>query len=308
MTKEFYFKSSTGKELYAKQWYNENLENYKGIVQLVHGMEEFIGRYDEYANFLADNGFIVVGHDHLGHGNSVKDDSELGNFGCKDGWFRLAEDIHILQNKIKKEYPDLPYFIMGHSMGSLLTRTYATIYNDNLTGIIITGTSGQKNGMLYLGVLLANIIKAFKGEKYKNKLLERAVTGSFNNNFKPTRTEADWTTSDEKRVDEYMKVAKPNRKFTVESYLQLFKGSIYLNDMRKIKNTPNIPILIFSGDKDPVGANGKGVRRVYNMLKKAGVENITLKLFKDGRHEMLNEVNREEVFEFVLNWLENNVN
>ena len=308
MTKEFYFKSSTGKELYAKKWYNENLENYKGVVQLVHGMEEFIGRYDEFANFLADNGFIVVGHDHLGHGNSVKDDSELGNLGCKDGWFRLAEDIHILQNKIKEEYPNIPHFIMGHSMGSLLTRTYISLYNDNLTGIIITGTSGQKNGMLYLGVLLANIIKAFKGEQYKSKLLERAVTGSFNNNFKPTRTEADWTTSDKKRVDEYMNVAKPNRKFTVESYLQLFKGSIYLNDMNKIKNTPNIPILIFSGDKDPVGANGKGVKRVYNMLKEAGVENITLKLFKDGRHEMLNEVNREEVFEFVLNWLGNALN
>lgn len=308
MIKEFYFKSSTGKELYAKKWYDDNLKNYKGVVQLVHGMEEFIGRYDEFANFLADNGFIVVGHDHLGHGNSVKDDSELGNLGCKNGWFRLAEDIHILQNKIKEEYPDIPYFIMGHSMGSLLTRTYATIYNDNVTGIIISGTSGQKNGMLYLGVLLANIIKAFKGEKYKSKLLERAVTGSFNNNFKPTRTEADWTTSDEKRVDEYMSVAKPDRKFTVESYLQLFKGSIYLNDMRKIKNTPNIPILIFSGDKDPVGANGKGVKRVYNILKEAGVENITLKLFKDGRHEMLNEVNREEVFEFVLNWLESKAN
>ena len=308
MVKEFYFKSSTGKDLYAKKWYDDNLENYKGVVQLVHGMEEYIGRYDEFANYLVDNGFVVVGHDHLGHGNSVKDDTELGNLDCKDGWFRLTEDIHILQNKTKEEYPDIPYFIMGHSMGSLLTRTYATIYDDNISGIIISGTSGQKKFLLYMGVLLGNIIKLFKGAKYKSKLLEKCVTGSFNNNFKPTRTEADWTTSDEQKVDEYMKVAKPNRKFTVESYLQLFKGSLYLNDMSKIKNTINIPILIFSGDKDPVGANGKGVKRVYEMLKEAGVENITLKLFKDGRHEMLNEVNREEVFEFVLNWIENNLN
>ena len=268
-------------------------------------MEEFIGRYDEFALFLASKGYMVVGHDHIGHGNSVKDDRELGNFGCKDAWFRLAEDIHILQNNVAKEYPNIPYIVMGHSMGSLLTRTYLTIYNDNLSGAIITGTSGQKYG-LHLGILLASIIKMFKGGDYKSKLLERLVTGSFNNNFKPTRTEADWTTSDETKVDEYMKVAKPNRKFTVDSYIALFKGSIYLNRKDKIKNTPNIPILIFSGDKDPVGANGKGVKRVYNMLKEAGVENITFKLFENGRHEMLNEVNREEVFDFVLEWIENN--
>ena len=304
MIEEFKFKSSTGKELYAKKWYDENLKNYKGVVQLVHGMEEFIGRYDEFALFLASKGYMVVGHDHIGHGNSVKDDRELGNFECKDAWFRLAEDIHILQNKVAKEYPNITYIVMGHSMGSLLTRTYLTIYNDNLSGAIITGTSGQKYG-LHLGILLASIIKMFKGGDYKSKLLERLVTGSFNNNFKPTRTEADWTTSDETKVDEYMKVAKPNRKFTVDSYIALFKGSIYLNRKDKIKNTPNIPILIFSGDKDPVGANGKGVKRVYNMLKEAGVENITFKLFENGRHEMLNEVNRKEVFDFVSEWIEN---
>lgn len=244
MIEEFKFKSSTNKELYAKKWYNENLESYKGVVQLVHGMEEFIGRYDEFALFLADNGFIVVGHDHLGHGNSVTNDDELGSFGCKDAWFRLAEDIHILQNLISKQYPNIPYIVMGHSMGSLLTRTYLTIYNDNLTGAIITGTSGQKS-MLHAGVLLANIIKLFRGGTYKSKLLERLVTGSFNNNFKPTKTEADWTTSDTKKIEEYMKIAKPNRKFTVDSYIGLFKGSLYLNKKDKIKNTPNIPILLF---------------------------------------------------------------
>ena len=302
MIEEFKFKSSTGKELYAKKWYDEKRENYKGVVQLVHGMEEFIGRYDEFALFLANNGYIVVGHDHIGHGNSVKDDSELGNFGCKDAWFRLTEDIHILQNIVSNQYPNLPYIVMGHSMGSLLTRTYLTIYKDKLSGAIITGTSGQKYG-LHVGIVLALIIKFFKGGEYKSKLLERLVTGSFNNNFKPVRTEADWTTSDESRVDEYIRVAKPNRKFTVDSYIALFKGSIYLNKKDKIKNTPNIPILIFSGDKDPGGGNGKGVKRVYNMLKEAGVEDITFKLFKNGRHEMLNEVNREEVFNFVLNWL-----
>lgn len=303
MIEEFKFKSSTGKDVYAKKWYDNTIENYKGIVQLVHGMEEYIGRYDDFANYLASNGYIVVGHDHLGHGKSVEQDTDLGNFGCTDAWFKLAKDIHILQNKTANENPNLPYIVMGHSMGSLLTRTYLTMYNDNLAGAIITGTSGQKYG-LHLGILIASIIKLFKGENYKSKLLERLVTGSFNNNFKPTRTEADWTTSDKDKIDEYMKLANPNRKFTVDSYIALFKGSIYLNNKNKIKNTPNIPILIFSGAKDPVGANGKGVKRVYNMLKEAGVKDITFKLFENGRHEMLNEVNRNEVYEFVLKWIE----
>ena len=303
MIEEFRFKSSTGKELYAKKWYNEKLKEYKGVVQLVHGMEEYISRYDEFANFLADKGFMVVGHDHIGHGKSAKDDTELGDFDCKDGWFRMTEDIHILQNIIAKEYPDIPYFLMGHSMGSLLVRTYATIYKDNISGIIISGTSGKKSFALRLGVLLTSIIKTFKGEKYKSKLVEKLVTGSFNNSFKPTRTEADWTTRDEKAIDEYMKVINPKRKFTVESYRQMFKGSIYLNKKEKIKNTINVPILIFSGDKDPVGENAKGVQRVYKTLKNIGINDITLKLYKEGRHEMLKEINKDEVFENILNWI-----
>lgn len=306
MIKEFYFKSSTGKDLYAKKWYDENLTEYKAVVQLVHGMEEYISRYDEFANYLAGNGFMVVGHDHIGHGKSAKNDNELGHMDCDNGWFVLTEDIHVLQNNIKNEYPNLPYFLFGHSMGSLLVRTYATIYNDNLTGIILSGTSGKKS-MLHLGLLLTNTIKLFKGKKYKSKLLEKLVTGSFNDQFKPVRTEADWTTRDENEIDEYMKVINPNRKFTTESYSQMFRGSIYLNDLNKIKNTPNIPILIFSGDKDPVGEMGKGVTRVYDMLKDIGIENVTLKLFKDGRHEMLKEINRQEVFEYVLKWIQSKI-
>ena len=306
MIEEFNFKSCTGKDIYAKKWYDETKDEYKGVIQLVHGMEEHIGRYDEFALFLANNGFIVVGHDHLGHGKTAKTDDELGFFGFKDGWFCLAKDIHILQNKIKNEYPNLPYIIMGHSMGSLLTRTYLTLYNDKLNGAIITGTSGQKAGLL-TGYLLAKLIVMFKGKKYKSKLLASLVTGSFNRQFKPNKTSVDWTTSDEKIIEEHIKDTNPNCKVTASSYLELFKGSMYLNKKKNIEKTPNIPILIFSGDKDPVGENGKGVKRVDYMLKETGKEDVTLKLFPNGRHEMLNEINREEVFEFVLEWIESKI-
>lgn len=286
MIEEFNFKSCTGKDIYAKKWYDETKSEYKGVIQLVHGMEEHIGRYDEFALFLASNGFIVVGHDHLGHGKTSKTDDELGFFAYKDGWFSLTKDIHILQNKIKSEYPNLPYIIMGHSMGSLLTRTYLSLYDDNLNGAIITGTSGQKAGLL-AGSILAKIIVMIKGKKYKSKLLASLVTGSFNRQFKPNKTPVDWTTSDEKIIEEHIKDTNPNCKFTASSYLELFKGSMYLNKKKNIEKTPNIPILIFSGDKDPVGENGKGVKRVYDMLKETGKEDVTLKLVPGLHRETL---------------------
>lgn len=306
MVEEFYFTSSTKKQIYAKKWYNEKIEHPKAIVQLVHGMEEHIGRYDEFANFLTQNGFIVVGHDHLGHGKTAKTEDELGYFTEKNGWFALTEDIHILQNKIQKENPNLPYFIMGHSMGSLLVRTYVTLYDDSLNGIIITGTSGQRAGLL-TGKILTKCLMVWKGKKYKSKFIASMVTGSFNRQFKPNKTPADWTTRDEKIIEEHIKDTNPHCRFTVSSYYELFYGSSYLNKKKNIEKTPNIPILIFSGDKDPVGQKGKGVKRVYHRLKKTGKDDVTFKLFPEGRHEMLNEINREEVFNFVLSWIENKI-
>lgn len=306
MKEEFDFPSCTGKRIYAVKWMNKEVKEYKGVIQLVHGMQEHIGRYDEFAKMLADCGYIVVGHDHLGHGNTVKNEEEWGYFDKRDGWNKLVEDIHILQNIVQKEYPDIPYVIMGHSMGSLLVRTYVTKYKDNLSGIIISGTSGQKRGLI-IGQILTKLVILFRGAKYKSTLLEQLVTGSFNKKFKPTRTKADWTTRDYEQVDKYEKDEKCGKKFTAIAYLDLLKGTYYLSKQKNIKNTPNIPILIFSGDKDPVGENSKGVIRVYNMLKKAGKDKVRIRLFKDGRHEMLNEINKEEVYYFILDWLDKNI-
>lgn len=303
MVEEFKFKSCTGKEIYAKKWIIDEIDKYKGVVQLVHGMQEHIGRYDEFASRLAKFGYIVVGHDHLGHGNTVTKEEEFGYFDDKDGWNKLVEDIHILQNKIQKQYPNIPYIIMGHSMGSLLVRTYATKYKDNISGIIISGTSGQKRGLIE-GKILTKIIMLFKGKKYKSKLLEYLVTGSFNKKFKPNRTKADWTTRDNNSVDKYEKDPKCGKNFTAIAYYDLLNGTYYLSKQKNINKTINVPILIFSGDKDPVGENSKGVIRVYNMLQKAGIEKVDIRLFKDGRHEMLNETNKEEVYYMIFKWLE----
>ena len=305
MKVEFYFKSSTGKDIYAKKWYDENRNEYKGVVELVHGMEESIARYEDFANFLVSNGFIVYGHDHLGHGKSVKNDKELGDYDCKNGWFRLAEDIHIFQNIIKEKHPDLPRFILGHSMGSMLLRTYATIYDDNLKGIIVIGTSGQKRN-INPALFLARTIKLFKGKKHKSKLLSNLLGYSLNKNFKPIKTGAEWLTRDQKILEQNRTNLNPNRKFTVESHIQLLKGMKYINKMKNIKKTVNVPILLASGSMDPVGEESKGIIRVNNMMKKANL-NVEMKLYEGARHEILNELNRDEVYEFILNWIKKNI-
>lgn len=307
MVESFYFTSSIGVEVYAQKWINKDLAEYKGIVQLVHGMQEHIGRYDDFAKVLADCGYIVVGHDHLGHGNTVKNEEDFGYFTDTEGWDRLVEDIHILQNEIHKEYPELPYVIMGHSMGSLLVRTYVTKYKDKLSGMIISGTSGQKGSLLILGKMLIKVIMLFKGKRYKSKLLEYLITGSFNKKFKPNRTNADWTTRNEEIVDKYQKDPKCGKNFTAIAYYELLKGTHYLSKQKNINKTLNIPTLIFSGDKDPVGENAKGVIRVYKMLMKAGLDKVKIRLFKDGRHEMLNEINKDDVYYLILDWLKENI-
>lgn len=302
MEEIFEIKSCTGAELHCRKWFNPLLSEYKAVIQLVHGMEEHIGRYADFAEFLADEGYIVFGHDHLGHGNTAKIKRDFGYFSDKNGWEILCKDIHIYQNAISSLYPDIPYILFGHSMGSLLVRTYVTKYSDKLDGLIISGTSGQKFG-LSIAKSQTKIIEAFRGRRYRSKYIKNLVTGSFNRKFKPNLTEADWISSDEENVQKYLADPLCSSTFTVSAYYELISGTQYLSIQKNINKTPNIPILIFSGDKDPVGANGKGVNRVYRMLKKAGVEDVTLKLFHNGRHEMLNEVNKDEVYDLIKRWL-----
>lgn len=302
MVEDFYFTSSIGNKIYAKMWRNKEIEQYRGIVQLVHGMQEHIERYDEFAKEIANNGYIVVGHDHLGHGRTVKNEEDFGYFSKENGWEHLSQDVHILQKEISGKYPNLPYIIFGHSMGSLVVRTYLTKYDDNLTGVILSGTSGQKSGLI-TGQILTKFIMLLKGERYRSPLLEYLITGSFNKKFKPNRTKADWTTRDEEVVDKYQKDPLCGINFTTNGYLNLLKGSYYLSKQKNINKTAKVPILLISGDKDPVGGMGKGVIRVENMLKKAGLQDVTIRLFKDARHELTNEINKDEVYYVIFNWL-----
>lgn len=299
--------SVLGKQIAVKEWKQEDRQTYKAVIQLVHGMQEHILRYQAFAEFLANQGYIVIGHDHLGHGDTVQEKEEFGFFAEKEGWNRLVEDIHLVHQEIENRYPNQSYYIMGHSMGSLLVRTYLTKYTDCLQGAIISGTSGQQTGMI-AGIALIKGIKLIKGKNYRSKLVEHLITGSFNNKFKPVKTKADWISRDEEAVEKYLKDSSCGINFTLQAYEDLLKGTFYLSKQKNINKTQKVPILIFSGDKDPVGQNAKGVIRVYKKLQKAGIKDISIRLFPEGRHEMLNEINKQQVYDFILDWIQKREN
>ena len=299
----FYPSSDDIHQINAIRWLPEQTP-YKGIVQIVHGMVEFIDRYDEFARFLCDKGYIVVGEDHLGHGHSVNDESEWGYFGKSNGFNFIIKDLCQLHKMQTKEFGDIPYYMLGHSMGSFLARIYITKYGRHLTGAIIMGTGNQPPALAGAGLLLAYIISAFKGDTCRCPFINNMAFGAYNKKFEPARTNYDWLTKDEAIVDTYVKEPRCTFMFTLGAYKELFKGLLYVGNKKNIAKTPKeLPILVISGAMDPVGDFGKGVQGVYEMFVAAGIDDAAIKLYDDGRHEILNETNRQEVYEDISVWL-----
>lgn len=274
----------------------------KGVVQIVHGMCEHMQRYEEFAKFLTKNGYIVCGNDHLGHGNSISNKSDLGYFGA-NSINNLVEDVHTLTNTIK-EYRDLPIILMGHSMGSFITRCYLEKYSNEIDGCILSGTSGGYKS-LQLGIKTIKFLINTKGEKYRSKMIKKLADSKTAAKFTPSfNREFDWLTRDKDVIERYVKDSKCNFTFTLNGYYTLFSliDKITRDDYGKNINR-NLPILIFSGDKDPVGDFSKGVIKAYNKYKDLQMKDVSLKLYKDGRHEMLNELNKLEVYDDILSWM-----
>ena len=303
----FYYKSSDGiHKISGYRWLPEQ-GTYLGIVQIVHGMVEYVDRYDDFARFLCENGYIVVGEDHLGHGDSVRSESEWGYFTKYDGFNYIIKDLHTLHLKQAREFPDLPYFFLGHSMGSFLTRIYISYYGKSLAGAIIMGTGNQPPVLALLGKGLASLIALFKGEKYRSRFINNLAFGSYNRRFKPARTPYDWLTKDKAIVDEYRKDPRCTFIFTISAYKELFDGVMYVGKKSNIGKTPKeLPLLLTSGAQDPVGGFGKGVIHVYDMYKAAGIDDVSIKLYDDDRHEILNETDRAQIYQDILAWLVRN--
>ena len=258
----------------------------KAVLQLSHGMVEFIDRYKPLAEYLAGQGIVVVGHDHLGHGKSLPEGGTPVYFGDRATWETVVDDIHLLHDRLREQYPDLPILLMGHSMGSFLSRSYLIRYPGTVDAAIIMGTGWQPEMTIRGGLLLAGILSGLKGPDAVSKMVTNMAFGAYNKAFgdKP-RTPNDWLSADTDNVDRYM--ADP-----------LCVGNIDRMDK-------NAPILLIAGQDDPVGNMGAGVRRTHDAFKRAGIKDVTLKLYPGLRHEILNEAAmRDTVYGDIGAWLD----
>lgn len=290
------FPSATGLcDIRYRMWIPEDPH---AALQITHGMAEHIDRYDDFARFMAENGVLVYGMDIAGHGKSVKADGVLGYFGEKNGWDAVLQDMRTLRDIVKSEFPGLPYILMGHSMGSFLARTYAGRDGTDFDAFIFSGTAGT-NPVLGIGMWLAKReIRKTGGDKPSMTLYKMSF-GSYNKAFQPNRTENDWLSRDEAQVDRYVADEKCGFPFTACAMYDVFTGLKEISDKDWASRVPNKPILLIAGACDPVGNNGKGVRQVHARLVKAG-RSAEMKLYDGARHEVLNEINKTEVYNDVL--------
>ncbi len=271
-------------------------------VQLTHGMAEYIDRYADFAMFLAQNGVLVYGQDHASHGKSRKPEQPRGYFGPSGGWDALITDMRTLLSLVKADYPALPYILFGHSMGSFLARAYAGRHGSDFDAYIFSGTAG-KNPVLGIGKLLARREIKKTGGGTPSKTLYAMSFGAYNNAFRPNRTLCDWLTRDEAVIDKYIADEDCGFPFTACGMLDLFDGLGEISSADWAARVPDKPILLMSGDMDPVGNRGKGVKQVFGWLNRSR-HKPELKLYPGGRHEMLNETNRLEAYGDVLLFVE----
>ncbi|GAB6269196.1 MAG: alpha/beta hydrolase [Smithella sp.] len=304
----FTFKASDGVQIFTYKWMPDEASVVKGAVQIAHGMAEHAARYERFAEALTKAGYAVYANDHRGHGKTAGSQEEIGCFADENGWEKVVEDMHTLTSIIKKDYPKKPFFLFGHSMGSFLSRHYSMLYGNELSGLVLSGTGGDPGIIGKIGLLIAKMDARIHGKKAKSEIMNKLSFGAFNGAFKPNRTDYDWLSRDNAEVDKYISDPLCGTVFTAGFFCEMLGGIGYINKKENIAKIPkNLPIYIFSGAKDPVGASTKGVTQVYKTLKAAGLGDLTLKFYEDGRHEMLNEINRDEVFSDVIGWLNKHI-
>lgn len=301
---EHRFPSSNGVDTVYAKVYAPQSQPPRGVVQIAHGMAEHIGRYDEFMRFLAANGFVACGNDHIGHGRTASAEG-LGYLAAKNGFDYLITDLHLLTIYIRGKYPGAPYFLLGHSMGSFAARLYLTRYGRELAGAVISGT-GAGRPMLPAAAAVKKLAGS-RGSRKPSRLLDKLAFGGFNGAVRRPQTPFDWLSRDSQSVQAYLDDPYCGFVFSASAFGDLFTGVYRANKRSAFADTPKeLPILMVSGDRDPVGDYGRGVKKVYENFLQAGLEQVELRLYPGGRHEMLNEINKEQVYEDILQFLEQN--
>lgn len=308
MTKihEFTYLSSDGKtQLHAMEWIPED-QTPKAVLQIAHGVSEYIARYDAFARYLNEQGFVVVGNDHLGHGGSEGETPVY--FGEKDGWKHVVDDLYALHVRMQEQYPQLPFFIMGHSMGSFLTRSYLIRYPGTVKGAVVMGTGSQSPAIIAAGRLVARWEAGKRGRSAVSPLVNKMAFGSYNKGLTPQRTEFDWLSVDSGNVDRYVADPLCGKPGTVGLFLDMLDGFSFNQNPENLKKMdPATPVLFVSGACDPVGAGGKGVQKAYRSFLSAGVKDVRIKLYDGLRHEVLNEKEKDVVYRDISDWLESHL-
>ncbi|WP_311315671.1 alpha/beta hydrolase [Neobacillus niacini] len=301
---DFSYQTNDGVEIFACKWVGDGEGQPKAIVQIAHGMAEHIKRYDPFARELVAQNMFVYGNDHRGHGMTGSKTNSMGYFADEQGFEKVVKDMETLTSIIEREYPDVPIFLFGHSMGSFLSRRYIQLYGNRLAGVILSGTGGDPGIMGKIGKLIASREKKMKGARTLSPLMNKLTFGSYNKAFRPTRTEFDWLSRDEKEVDKYIADPLCGGVFSSGFFHDLLEGLETVNKPENIMATPaRLPIFLISGSKDPVGANSKGVLKTFQAYKAEGMQNDDYKFYEDARHELLNETNRDEVQVDVIHWI-----
>lgn len=301
---EFYYPSSDGKtSIHAVKWIPEG--EVKMILQVAHGVTEYILRYEKLANYLTEKGILVVGNDHLGHGKSIIPNSPPMYFGPVGSWNNVVKDIEKCRLIIADEYKEIPYYLLGFSLGSFAVRTYLIDYPNTVDGAILIGTGQTPPFAIKLAKFVANKEAKKHGEEYGTPTIRSLTFGTYNKKFSPNRTEYDWLCSNNDSIDEYIKDPLRGGEMSSGLFREMLDGMAYTAKKEYIeKMNKDMPILLLSGNMDPVGDCGKGVMKTNEMLKKAGIQDVTLKIYPNLRHDILNEKCQNDIYGDIYNWLD----
>lgn len=302
---EFYFDSRDGEtSIHGVRWMPDEGVSLKGIIQVIHGMEEYVERYEDFAGFMTERGFIVTGEDHLGHGGTVGEGGTKGYFCEQDPATVIVRDVHRLKKITQEKYPGLPVIIMGHSMGSFIARNYIYRYGTGIKMAVIMGTGSMPVSVLNAGSVLTKMTALFKGSKCKPAMVAKMSFGGYFKRIPNPRTGYDWLSVNEKNVDDYIADPMCGFGFTANGYLALFELMKRMQKEDNVAAVPkDLPLLFVAGSDDPVGAYGEGVKTAADSYRNAGVKDITVKLYQGDRHEILNEDDKETVKEDILEWI-----
>ncbi|MBR3704443.1 MAG: lysophospholipase [Oscillospiraceae bacterium] len=302
---EYYFTSADQKTLiHVNQWTPLGRE-IRGVVQIAHGVAEYGARYAPFADYLCKNGYVVVANDHLGHGKSLIEGRPMVYLGDENGWENVVKDIESIRARTAKVFAGKPYFLFGHSMGSFLARTYLIRYPGKLTGCVICGTGHMNALIVAAGKMVADAEIKRLGRASYSERVDQLAFGAYNKRFAPNRTGFDWLSVNEKNVDAYIADPLCGGRSTLGLFRDMMDGIGIITDRANMeKMDKNMPVFFIAGDKDPVGDMGKGVETAYRCFNKAGVQDVSIKLYHGLRHEILNEKTNQYVFLDVLNWLD----